>query len=396
MRSLLLVVLLAVSCLSRPTAADNIVETAVDAGSFETLVAAVKAAGLVETLSGPGPLTVFAPTDEAFANLPDGTLDELLKPENRDRLTAILTYHVVPGRVDAATVSGLSNATTVNGQRVDVSADDGVMIDGAKVVQADIDCDNGIIHVIDEVLLPEERTLDEVAADAGSFGTLIAAANAAGLVDTLRGDGPLTVFAPTEDAFGALPKGTIDSLLQSENRSKLAEILKYHVVSGRVYSDQALKLSSAPTVQGGAVPITRTESGALVGDARLVDTDIEAANGVIHIIDRVLLPSSGASPGPPSTVTAARPAMGGREEAKRALRDAIQRGAPIYNAGDPGECARIYEETLGRIVDTPDIGLSDASRDRLRTTLRAVPQMASQSARAWALRGQIDRLLAEL
>ncbi|MDX1390303.1 MAG: fasciclin domain-containing protein [Acidobacteriota bacterium] len=134
----------------------DIVETAIAAGQFETLVAAVQAAGLVDVLKGDGPFTVFAPTDEAFAALPDGTVDELLKPENRDQLVAVLTYHVVPGKVMAADVVKLSSAETVQGQSVAIKVDGGnVMIDGARVIQADIDTSNGVIHVIDSVILPK-------------------------------------------------------------------------------------------------------------------------------------------------------------------------------------------------------------------------------------------------
>ena len=133
----------------------NIVETAVAAGSFDTLVAAVQAADLVDTLSGAGPFTVFAPTDAAFAALPDGTVESLLLPENKDQLVAILTYHVVPGRVTSDQVTGLSKATTVQGADLDISVDNGVvMINDAKVVTADVEASNGVIHVIDSVLLP--------------------------------------------------------------------------------------------------------------------------------------------------------------------------------------------------------------------------------------------------
>ena len=133
----------------------DIVEIAASAGSFNTLVAAVKAAGLVDTLKGKGPLTVFAPTDEAFAKLPAGTVEELLKPENKDKLTAVLTYHVVPGRVTAGEVVALSSAPTVNGRELSIKAKDGkVMVDNARVVQTDIMATNGVIHVIDSVIIP--------------------------------------------------------------------------------------------------------------------------------------------------------------------------------------------------------------------------------------------------
>jgi uncharacterized surface protein with fasciclin (FAS1) repeats len=130
----------------------NIVETAVAAGSFNTLVAAVKAAGLVDVLSGEGPFTVFAPTDEAFAKLPDGTVEALL--EDTEKLTAILTYHVVAGKVMSSDVAGLTSATTVQGGDLSIDTSYGVKINDAKVVKADVEASNGVIHVIDTVLLP--------------------------------------------------------------------------------------------------------------------------------------------------------------------------------------------------------------------------------------------------
>ncbi len=134
----------------------DIVDTAVAAGSFNTLAASLKAAGLVETLKGKGPFTVFAPTDEAFAKLPAGTVEDLLKPENKTKLVSILTYHVVPGAVSSGEVVKMTSAKTVQGQSVKISTKDGgVMIDGAKVVKADVKASNGVIHVIDSVILPQ-------------------------------------------------------------------------------------------------------------------------------------------------------------------------------------------------------------------------------------------------
>lgn len=132
----------------------NIVETAIDAGSFKTLVAAVTAAGLAETLSGTGPFTVFAPTDEAFAKIPAETLTDLLKPENKEKLAGILTYHVVSGKVLAADAAKLTEAKTVNGQKIKIDATSGVKINDATVTTADVEASNGVIHIIDTVLMP--------------------------------------------------------------------------------------------------------------------------------------------------------------------------------------------------------------------------------------------------
>ena len=150
-----LAVLLAVAPAAR--AADkDIIDTAVSAGQFNTLAAALKAAGLVDTLKGPGPYTVFAPTDDAFAKLPAGTVDDLLKPENKDNLTAILTYHVVPGKVSSDQVVKLNSAKTVQGSEVNIKTEAGkVYIDKAQVVKPDIAASNGVIHVIDTVIMPQ-------------------------------------------------------------------------------------------------------------------------------------------------------------------------------------------------------------------------------------------------
>jgi len=277
----------------------DIVDTAVADGRFTTLVAAVQAAGLVDTLKGEGPFTVFAPTDDAFAALPAGTVDELLKPENKQKLTDILLYHVVSGKVMAADAAKLTSAPTVLGKDIAIKADMGnVYINDAKVIIADIETSNGVIHVIDAVLLPpsddammEKNTIVDIAVADGRFTTLVAAVTAADLVETLSGEGPFTVFAPTDDAFAALPAGTLDSLLLPENKQQLTDILLYHVVSGKVMAADVVTLTSAPTVLGKDVTITVKDGKVFLNDTvQVIITDIEASNGVIHVIDAVLLP----------------------------------------------------------------------------------------------------------
>lgn len=278
------------SAFAAAAAEKDIVDTAVAADSFKTLVAAVKAAGLVETLKGNGPFTVFAPTDEAFAKLPAGTVESLLKPENKAKLAQILTYHVVPGRVLAADVVKIDSAKTVAGPTISVAAkENAVMVDAAKVVKTDIKCSNGVIHVIDQVVMP--RDIVDIAAAAGSFKTLVAAVQAAGLLETLKGDGPLTVFAPTDAAFAKLPAGTIESLLKPENKAKLQAILKYHVVPGKVMAADVVKVKSAKTVNGQSLTVKANSASVMVDSANVIKTDIVGSNGVIHVIDSVVLPA---------------------------------------------------------------------------------------------------------
>ena len=273
------------------TAGKNIVETAADAGSFNTLLAAAKAAGLAEELST-GEYTVFAPTDEAFSKVDKEAVASLLKPENKDQLVAILKYHVVPGKVMAADAAKVKSAPTLNGQQLalDVTATPPT-VGGAEISKTDIVCSNGVIHVVDAVIMPVTKTIPEVATDVGKFKTLLAAAKAAGLAETLGTEGPFTVFAPTDKAFENLPEGTVETLLKPENKEKLADILKYHVVSGRVYAADALKAKKAETLlKGKMLQATKSDEGVKVNEAKVLMPNVEASNGVIHVIDSVLLP----------------------------------------------------------------------------------------------------------
>ncbi|MCM2375248.1 fasciclin domain-containing protein [Rhodopirellula sp. ICT_H3.1] len=358
------------------THAADIVDTAVGAGSFKTLVAAAQAAGLVDTLKGDGPLTVFAPTDDAFAKLPEGTVETLLKPENKSKLAAILAYHVVPGKVMASDVVSLTGAKTVQGQQVDVKVDGStVMIDGATVVKTDIECDNGVIHVIDSVILPSDKTIVETAVGAGSFNTLVAAVKAAGLVETLSGDGPFTVFAPTDEAFAKLPAGTVDSLLKPENKQKLIDILTYHVVAGRVYSTDAVAAKTAKTLQGSSIAVNVSDAGAMINNAKLVSTDIDSSNGVIHVIDSVLMP----------------PAKG--VNAQGIIHGAIAQGSQLFNAGHHGACADLYTQTMHTLMDAD---LEPSLRHHLTSVMQTASTQHCPTTRAWTLRRGMDQMYAQL
>ena len=267
----------------------TIVDIAVADGNFTTLVAALKAAGLDQTLAGDGPFTVFAPTDAAFAKLPAGTVESLLLPENKAKLVQILTYHVVAGKVMAADVSNLTSADTTAELPVSVKVDmDKVMINDATVSTADIVASNGVIHVIDSVLLPMD-IVDTAVAD-GRFTTLAAALTEAGLIDTLKGAGPFTVFAPTDDAFAKLPEGTVETLLKPENKQALTDILTYHVTADELMAADVVKETLLDTVNGIPVKVVVDGSKVMINDAQVLITDIKTSNGVIHVIDSVLLP----------------------------------------------------------------------------------------------------------
>lgn len=283
--------------ISHPAAQQEgtIVETAVGAKDLSTLVSLVKQAELVDTLNSDGPFTVFAPINSAFAKLPKETVEALLKDENRDQLQGILTYHVVPGKVMAADVVKLKSAKTAAGKDVSIRVEEGkVFVNDSQVIKTDIACSNGVVHLIDSVLLPPEKEpgIVETAVSNDDFSTLVKLVKHAELVDVLSGEGPFTVFAPTNDAFAKLPKATVEKLLSDEGREQLQTILKYHVVAGEVMAEDVVKMKEAKTVAGKMINIKVTDGKVYLNDVQVTKTDIECGNGVIHVINGVLLPPS--------------------------------------------------------------------------------------------------------
>jgi len=269
----------------------DIVQTAVAAGQFTTLASLLQKAGLVDTLATGGPFTVFAPTDAAFAKVPKATLDALAA--DPAKLKAVLLYHVVPGRITAADVVKLTSAKTAEGRSLAIKVVNGsVFVDGAQVTTPDVEATNGVIHVIDSVLIPKEatapKTIVQTAVAAGSFKTLASLLKKAGLVGTLQGKGPFTVFAPTDAAFAKLPKATLAAL--AKNKAKLRSVLLYHVVKGNVSAAKVVTLRSAKTLNGKAVSIRVNGGNVLVGGARVTTADVKASNGVIHVVNKVLIP----------------------------------------------------------------------------------------------------------
>ncbi|MDC0035511.1 fasciclin domain-containing protein [Chloroflexi bacterium] len=274
-----------------PVLSNTIVDIAVADGRFTTLVTALQAAELDSVLSGEDEFTVFAPTDEAFAKLPEGTLDSLLA--DIPALKDVLLYHVVSGTVLAADVVTLDSAATLQGQEVSISVmGESVMVDESNVVITDIAASNGVIHVIDAVILPEapvvSKTIVDIAVADGRFTTLVTALQAAELDSVLSGEDEFTVFAPTDEAFARLPEGTLDSLLA--DIPALKDVLLYHVVSGTVLAADVVTLDSAATLQGQEVSISVMGESVMVDESNVVITDIAASNGVIHVVDAVLLP----------------------------------------------------------------------------------------------------------
>jgi len=269
--------------------AQTVVDVIVNSEDHNTLEAAVIAADLVETLSGDGPFTVFAPTDAAFDALPEGAVDGLLADPGGP-LTDILLYHVVAAQVNSGDLSDGQVATTVLGEDITVTInDDGVFINNALVTVVDIPATNGVVHVIDAILFPPSNTITDIVVASPIHETLEAAVIAAGLAETLAGEGPFTVFAPTDAAFSALPEGTVEALLEDPT-GDLTQILLYHAVSGVAMSSDLSDGQMITTINGKDVTVAINDDGVFINNAQVTVADIPADNGIVHVINAVLLP----------------------------------------------------------------------------------------------------------
>jgi len=280
----------------------DIPQTLNEIRNFESLVSVLRSANLIDTLSEPkGPFTMFAPTEQAFASLPNGLVTCLLETKSQNILADILKYHIIEGKILSSDLSKSANITTLNGYNVAVDASDGVKINDSTVSNPDIEANNGVIHVIDSLLIPSNinintflstcRDIPETAIAYGNLETLVTALGTADLVDFLSEPaGPFTVFAPTDKAFAALPDGLIGCLLKPENKDTLVDILKYHIIEGNVLSDILVISMAATTLNGEDVAVVSSD-GAKINDSRVSMSDVKAKNGVIHIIDSVLVPS---------------------------------------------------------------------------------------------------------
>jgi uncharacterized surface protein with fasciclin (FAS1) repeats len=282
-----------------PAAPTNtILDIVVNSADHNTLEAAVLAAGLQGALAGPGPLTVFAPTDAAFAALPAGTIETLLA-DPTGALTQVLLYHAVAGVAMSTDLSDGMMVETLQGQDVTVTINaNGVFINDAQVIIADIMADNGVVHVIDAVLVPQEpsipTTVVDIIVNSPDHTTLETAVIAAGLADDLSGDGPFTVFAPTDAAFAALPASLIAELL-ADPTGQLTQILLYHVVAGEALSTSLSNGQTIATLQGQDVTVSITGGNVFINNAQVTVADLVADNGVVHVINAVLTPTSSVS-----------------------------------------------------------------------------------------------------
>jgi transforming growth factor-beta-induced protein len=290
----------------------DIVDIAVSTEGFSVLVAAVTEAELVDTLKSDGPFTVFAPTDDAFTNLLEAleiSAEDLLA---HPQLVEVLLYYVVPGKVISTDLSDGMIAKTALGESIKVDLSDGVKINTSTVVAADIEASNGVIHVIDEVLVPEsfklmaddmmkEDTMEDemmeetpsivdIALSDEQFSMLVMLLQKADLVEALQGDGPFTVFAPTNEAFVELVTALGITPEELMAQPALADVLLYHVISGKVMSTDLSDGLMAPTLNGDTIKFDLSD-GVKADSSSVIAADIMASNGVIHVVDSVLVPN---------------------------------------------------------------------------------------------------------
>ncbi len=367
-------------------AAPDIVELASGADQLSTLVTAVSTAELVGTLQGDGPFTVFAPVNSAFDKI---NAAPLLRANQRTRLTDILTYHVVPGRITAADLVTRRTLTTVNGERLAIQTAGAIKVGNAGIIKADIEASNGIVHLIDAVLIPASKNIPTLATEAGTFNTLVAAADAAGLVERLATADPITVFAPTDDAFARLPEGTVEALLRPENRETLTTILAYHVVEGRRYGTDLYTAGTVATLVQEPIEARLTSGGVKINDATVVSVDIDATNGVVHAIDSVLIPPS---------LAGSLGSLTNELESDMPTRDsilaAIELGVPLFNDGNQVACYAAYLATARTLVVTNPADLSDHGREVLIEAIRRAGRLHDKTEGAWVLRRGLDAVLA--
>jgi len=299
------------ACVSFSRADDlNIPAKAIATGAFETLVALLTKAKLVETLSGPGPFTLFAPGITAFAKLNAGVFSCLQEDAYEAELIAVLKYHVTSGEFASSTLKNEQKVTTLEGSDATVTiAGTTVKINEATVTTPDVSATNGIIHAIDGVLIPTGNaavkalidtcsTLKDIPGTAianGNFENLVEFLTDADLVETLSGPGPFTVFAPTDAAFDKLDSGIAKCLHQDAYKAELIAVLKYHVTSGKVASSTLKNEQKVKTLEGSDATVTITGTTVKINDATVTTPDVSAANGIIHAIDGVLIPTDNAA-----------------------------------------------------------------------------------------------------
>lgn len=359
---------------------------------FKTLTKALIKSGLDIVLDEGGPFTVFAPTDSAFNQLPKSTLNELLSDKGISQLTSILKYHVISGRQNLADALSKASIESLEGNRINVAFDEGkIRVNNANLKSADISAKNGVVHIIDSVLTPPKPkipTILEIAEKAGSFKTLLAAVESAGLTEFLESNDQVTIFAPTDEAFSKLPKGTVEQLLKSENRDQLTSVLINHAVQGLVGAGDALKVKSANTLGNQSLNFKIAEGRFQVNGITVLTADLTCANGMIHVIDEVLLFNKEDKN---SDIVNVDDDI--NMSPQKGIIAAIQRGVPLYNHGNAAACAEIYKTCIRSLASNSK--LNEPTKTNLNRSLEMAKGKSADES-AWIYRLALDRTLSVL
>ena len=353
--------------------------------NLTTLLALVKAADL--ELPKGSKVTIFAPTNEAFAKLPKEQVEFLTSAAGKSTLQAILKHHVVAQSLESSAVLDRRRLKALSGQSLDVDPA-ALTVDNARLVATDVAFDGGMVHVIDAVMLPELRSIEEIVSADERFATLRTAIGAAGLGPQLgkANPGPWTLLAPSNKAFAAVPADSLTALLQ--DRRALTAVLAAHVLPTAIRREEMLAQGSARTLMGNGSVAFALESGTITAaGARIEVADIEAANGIIHVIDRVLPAPTPA----PAAQAAASPDRA--EQAAAILELAIERGVPRFNAGDVSSCAALYELAIAAVVLLGEDAISPSAKAVLTEALEHGAAGQEPSERAWTYRRAMDRAL---
>ena len=353
--------------------------------NLTTLLALVKAAEL--ELPKGARVTIFAPTNAAFAKLPEEQVKFLTSAAGKSVLQTILKHHIVGQPLEMSAVLDRRRLKALSGQTLNVDPNK-LTINDAQLVATDVAFESGVVQVIDSVLMPELRTIDEMISADARCSTLRTALDAAGLGAQLGKDnpGPWTLLAPSNNAFAGVPPAALSALLA--DKSALTAVLAGHVLPTAIRREEMLSQGSARTLMGdGDVAFALNAGVITVADARIEVADIEAANGVIHIIDRVLLNTKSA----PTKSDANT--MSFAQRAATLFELAIERGVPLFNDGDPASCAALYEIAITAVVLLGDNSTTMQTGTTLSDALKAGKANADPKERAWIYRRAMDRAL---
>lgn len=356
-----------------------------DSAGLSTLMQLIERSG-IELPEGEQ-VTILAPSEAAFSNLPKETIEFLVSPDGTDTLQTILSNHVVIGVIRSNELLNKRSLKSLAGQSLPIELANGLSVAGARFESVDVEFDQGVVHVIDTVLVPESRSILDLAASNDRLSTLTAAIQAAGIGSQLESEnGPWTVFAPVNSAFSNLPEGALNELLEPENRAKLIDTLGLHIIPGRIASNELLASQSARSYFGNKIEFSIKDGQVMIANAQIVQSDIQASNGVIHLIDAVIAPKK-SNPIEQAAPTPARL----NHEAVRLYELAISRGVPLFNAGQESACATIYEITVESMIALGADNLDRRGIEQLEMGMAEAESEQDTTKRAWIFRRALDR-----